>query len=77
MFAVRFIDPSGLIAISVLFLSMVDVTAAAGIAPLILMAPILIASAPFWLLYQNFWIAMGRRPCRFGSVYFRSAAAHR
>jgi hypothetical protein len=32
---------------------------AAGIPPLVLMAPIILASAPFWVSYQNFWLAMG------------------
>jgi anion transporter len=59
MYALRFLDPSSFIAISVLFLSVVDVTTAAGIRPIILMAPIIIASVPFWMLYQNFWLAMG------------------
>jgi anion transporter len=59
MYALRFLDPSSFIAISVLFLSVVDVTNAAGIPPLILMAPIIVASVPFWMLYQNFWLAMG------------------
>jgi di/tricarboxylate transporter len=59
MFLVRFLDPSSFIAISVLFLSVVDVTSAAGIPPLVIMAPILIASVPFWMTYQNFWLAMG------------------
>jgi anion transporter len=59
MYALRFLDPSSFIAISVLFLSVVDVTNAAGIPPLVLMAPIIIASVPFWMLYQNFWLAMG------------------
>jgi di/tricarboxylate transporter len=59
MYALRFLDPSSFIAISVLFLSVVDVTRAAGIPPLVLMAPIIIASVPFWMLYQNFWLAMG------------------
>ena len=59
MFLLRFLDPSSFIAISVLFLSVVDVTNAAGIPPLVLMAPLLIASVPFWMSYQNFWIAMG------------------
>jgi di/tricarboxylate transporter len=59
MYALRFLDPSSFIAISVLFLSVVDVTTAAGIPPLVLMAPIIIASVPFWMLYQNFWLAMG------------------
>ncbi len=59
MFLLRFLDPSSFIAIAVLFLSIVDVTNAAGIPPLVLMAPLLIASVPFWMSYQNFWIAMG------------------
>ena len=59
MYALRFLDPSSFIAISVLFLSVVDLTNAAGIRPIILMAPIIIASVPFWMLYQNFWLAMG------------------
>jgi anion transporter len=59
MYLLRFLDPTSLIAIPVLFLPVSDVTSAAGIPPLILMAPLLLASAPFWVSYQNFWIAMG------------------
>lgn len=59
MYVLRFLDPSSFIAIAVLFLSVVDVTSAAGIPPLVLMAPILLASVPFWASYQNFWLAMG------------------
>jgi len=59
MYLLRFLDPSSFIAISVLFLSVVDVTNAAGIPPLVIMAPIVIASVPFWMSYQNFWLAMG------------------
>jgi hypothetical protein len=59
MYILRFLDPSSFIAISVLFLSVVDVTSAAGIKPIVLMTPIIIASVPFWMLYQNFWLAMG------------------
>src|ERR1051326_7958836 len=59
MFALRFIDPSSFIAISVLFLAVVDVTTAAHIPPVVLMATVLLGSAPFWLPYQNFWVAMG------------------
>jgi di/tricarboxylate transporter len=58
MYVLRFIDPSSFIAISVLFLSVVDVTSAAHIPPLVLMAAILLSSVPFWLSYQNFWVAM-------------------
>ena len=55
----RFVDPSSFIVISVLFLAVVDVTMKAGFQPMTIMAPILLASVPFWLSYQNFWIAMG------------------
>src|SRR5207244_3997819 len=58
MYALRFIDPSSFIAISVLFLSVVDLTNGANIPPLVLMAAILLSSVPFWLSYQNFWVAM-------------------
>ena len=33
--------------------------AKAGIPPLVLTAPLLLASAPFWITYMNFWMAMG------------------
>ena len=59
MFILRFIDPTGFIAIPVLFLPMVGIATSAGISPLIFTAPLLIASVPFWLPYQNIWIAMG------------------
>lgn len=59
MYLMRFLDPSAFIAIPVLFLTTVGVTMAAGLPPLVLMAPLLIASVPFWLSYENFWIAMG------------------
>jgi anion transporter len=59
MLAFRFIDPSAFIAIPVIFLSISDVTSRAGIPPLVLMAALLLPSAPFWLSYQNFWLAMG------------------
>jgi anion transporter len=58
MFAVRFLDPSGFIAISVLFIPIVDTTSKAGIPPLVLTAGLLLASVPFWLTYQNIWVAM-------------------
>ncbi len=59
MFALRFLDPSGFIAIPVLFLPIADVAAGAGVPPLVLMAPLLMACAPFWLTYENVWVAMG------------------
>jgi di/tricarboxylate transporter len=54
----RFIDPTGFIVIPVLFLPLVGVLMKAGINPLVVVAPMTVASAPFFLSYQNFWIAM-------------------
>jgi di/tricarboxylate transporter len=54
----RFIDPTGFIVIPVLFLPLVDVLVKAGISPLVVVAPTTMASAPFFMSYQNFWIAM-------------------
>jgi len=59
MFLVRFLDPSGFIAIAVLFIPIVDTTSAAGIPPLVLTAALILASVPFWATYQNIWVAMG------------------
>jgi anion transporter len=59
MLAVRFLDPSGFIAIAVLFIPIVDTTSLAGIPPLVLAAALLIPSVPFWATYQNIWVAMG------------------
>ncbi|GAF70822.1 unnamed protein product, partial [marine sediment metagenome] len=57
MYVLRFLDPSGFIAIPVLFLPICDITSAAGIPPLVLMAPLILASVPFWVTYQNIWVA--------------------
>jgi sodium-dependent dicarboxylate transporter 2/3/5 len=59
MLILRFLDPSGFLAIPVLFLPIADVTMAAGIPPLVLTAPLVLAAAPFWATYENFWMAMG------------------
>jgi hypothetical protein len=42
-----------------LFLPISDVTLAAGIPSMILTAPLVLAAAPFWATYENFWMAMG------------------
>jgi di/tricarboxylate transporter len=57
MLALRFLDPSGFVAIPVLFLPLVDVTSKAGMPPLILATPLLFAAAPFWFAYQSPWVA--------------------
>lgn len=59
MYLARFLDPSGMLAIPMVFLPVVEVAARAGIAPLVTMAAILITSVPFWVSYQNIWMAMG------------------
>jgi anion transporter len=58
MLALRFLDPTAFIALPLIFLPLQGPLAKAGIAPMILTAPILLCSAPFWLPYTNFWIAM-------------------
>ena len=47
------------IAIPVIFLPVSDMMTAAGIPPLLLIAPLMLPIAPFWLSHQNFWVAMG------------------
>jgi di/tricarboxylate transporter len=59
MFVLRFLDTTGWIAFSVLFLPIYDVLHKAGIPPLVLMAVLVISNTPFWIPYQNTWIAIG------------------
>ncbi|HEY7333332.1 MAG TPA: SLC13 family permease [Bryobacteraceae bacterium] len=59
MLAMRFIDPTAFIAMPLIWTPLVDPVSKAGIAPLALATPVLLMSAPFWLLYTNFWMAMG------------------
>jgi di/tricarboxylate transporter len=59
MYLARLLDPSGMLAIPMVFLPVVEAAARAGIAPLVTMAAILITSVPFWASYQNIWMAMG------------------
>ncbi len=59
MLALRWLDPTAFIAIPLVFLPLAEPLAKAGIPPLVLSAPLLLCSAPFWMPYMNFWIAMG------------------
>jgi sodium-dependent dicarboxylate transporter 2/3/5 len=59
MLALRFLDPTAFIAMPLIFLPLQEPLAKAGIPPLVLTAPLLLASAPFWMTYMNFWMAMG------------------
>lgn len=55
----RSFDPTGFIALPVLFLPVSDVINIHVVPPLVLIAPLLLAVNPFWMSHQNFWIAMG------------------
>ena len=59
MFAVRFVDPTGFIALAVVFLPLADTMQQHGIPPLVFVAPLVLACVPFWASYQNIWVAMG------------------
>jgi len=59
MLVMRWLDPTAFVAIPLIFTPLTDTLAKGGIAPLVLTAPILLCSAPFWMPYMNFWIAMG------------------
>lgn len=59
MYVLRFLDTTGWIAFSVLFLPIYDVLHKSGISPQVLMAALVISNTPFWIPYQNTWIAIG------------------
>jgi len=59
MFVLRFLDTTGWIAFSVLFLPIYDVLHKAGVPPMVLMAALVLSNTPFWIPYQNTWIAIG------------------
>jgi len=54
----RFLDPTGFIVIPVLFLPVSEVIDIQSVPPLVLISPMILAITPFWLSYQNFWVAM-------------------
>jgi anion transporter len=59
MFILRFIDTTGFIAFAVLFLPIYGLLQKSGIPPLVLMGALVLANTPFWIPYQNAWIAIG------------------
>jgi len=59
MYVLRFLDTTGWIAFTVLFLPLFDILRKAGIPPHVLMAVLVISNTPFWIPYQNAWIAIG------------------
>jgi anion transporter len=59
MYLLRFLDPTGFIALPVLFLPLSALIGSTRLTPMILVAPMILASSPFWMPYQNIWVAMG------------------
>jgi len=59
MYAARFLDPVGFLAVTVLFLPISSLLRGTPIAPLVLTAVILLPAHPFWVNYQNIWVALG------------------
>jgi DASS family divalent anion:Na+ symporter len=59
MYAARFLDPVGFLAFTVLFLPISSVLRGTPITPLVLTAVLLLPAHPFWVNYQNIWVALG------------------
>jgi anion transporter len=59
MLALRWLDPTAFIALPLVFAPLAAPLTKSGIPPLVLSAPLLLCSAPLWMPYMNFWIAMG------------------
>ena len=58
MLAVRFMDPSGFLVLTVLFLPISTALRHSPISPIVLVASLLFAENPFWTTYENIWVAM-------------------
>ncbi|MBI4444709.1 MAG: anion permease [Acidobacteria bacterium] len=58
MFLLRFIDPTGFVVLASVFLSLFAVLMNVGVSPLVFIGTIIFAAHPFWVTYQNFWVAM-------------------
>lgn len=58
MFAFKFMDPAGFLAMTVLFLPISKLMRGSPVSPLVLIAALLLACHPFWATYQNIWVAM-------------------
>ena len=59
MLLLKFMDPLGFLAITVLFLPVSNILRESTFSPIVLMAALLFAAHPFWVTYQNIWVAMG------------------
>lgn len=58
MFAFKFTDPSGFLAMTVLFLPISKILRGSPVSPIVIIAALLLAGHPFWTSYQNIWVAM-------------------
>lgn len=58
MVVFKFIDPTGFLALTALFLPLQALFAEARIHPLVLTAILILPAHPFWASYQNIWVAM-------------------
>lgn len=81
MFVLKFADPAGFLAMTVLFLPISTLLRPTSISPIVIIAALLMAGHPFWVSYQNIWIAMlegmtgnlahdGAQRVRLAHVYF-------
>ncbi|MGQ0732776.1 MAG: SLC13 family permease [Acidobacteriota bacterium] len=58
MLVVKLVDPTGFIALTVLFLPLSTLLEEAAVPPLVLTAALLFGGTPFWMSYQSVWVAM-------------------
>ncbi|MBI2817652.1 MAG: anion permease [Acidobacteria bacterium] len=58
MLLAKFSDPTGFLAMTVLFLPVSSMLRGVPIDPIVLIATLLIAGHPMWTLYENMWVAL-------------------
>ena len=54
----KFVDPTGFLAVGALFVPLFPLLSDAGIAPLALIATLILPAHPFWVTYQHIWVVM-------------------
>jgi len=59
MLLLKFMDPTGFLAMTVLFLPISTILRDSPVSPLVLIGALLLAGHPFWVTYQSIWVAMG------------------
>jgi len=58
MFLLKFLDPVGALAMTVLFLPVSNILRESSFSPIALIGVLLLAGHPFWVSYQNIWVAV-------------------